>query len=78
MSVLFQVTKFIEDLATCSGIFLFEHRRLAEIDEQQLKGVILLVDEVDVLLANAELKAKAFKSGTIIGLSATLGGAAGL
>ena len=53
MSVLFQVTKFIEELATCSGIFLFEHRRLTEIDEQQLKGVILLVDEVDVLLANA-------------------------
>ena len=78
MSAYFQVTKFIEELSTCSGIFLFEHKRLAEIDEQQLKSTLLLVDEVDILLANPELKARALRARTIIGLSATLGGATGL
>lgn len=78
LSGLFQVTKFIEELSSSHGIFLFEHKRLAEIDEKELKHTILLVDEVDVLLANAELKAKALKASTMIGLSATLGGRAGL
>lgn len=72
------MTKFIEELASCHGIFLFEHKRLAEVDEKELKEAILLVDEVDVLLANSELKAKALKAGTLIGLSATLGGRVGL
>ena len=75
---LFQVTKFIEELATSDGIFLFEHKRLAEVEEINLRDTILLVDEADILLANAELKAKALKTTTMIGLSATLGGAVGL
>ena len=78
MSAHFQVTKLIEELSACSGIFLFEHKRLAEVDEQQLKGTMLLVDEVDILLANNELKARALRARTIIGLSATLGGTVGL
>jgi len=72
------VTKFIEELATSEGIFLFEHKRLAEVEENNLQGTILLVDEADILLANAELKAMALKSSTMIGLSATLGGIVGL
>ena len=51
---------------------------MAEIDERQLKGTMLLVDEVDILLTNNELKARALKARTIIGLSATLGGTVGL
>ncbi len=75
---LFRVTKFIEELASSEGIFLFEHKRLIEIGESDLKGTILLVDEVDALLANSELKAIALRADAMIGLSATLGGAVGL
>ena len=72
------MTKFIEELATSEGIFLFEHKRLAEVEENKLRGTILLVDEVDIFLANSELKAMALKTNTMIGLSATLGGEVGL
>ena len=57
---------------------MFEHKRLAEVEENKLRDTILLVDEADILLANAELKAMALKTNTMIGLSATLGGEVGL
>ena len=65
-------------MATSHGIFLFEHKRLAEVNDQELSIAILLIDEVDVLLANQELKAKALRARAIVGLSATLGGSVGL
>ena len=75
---LFPVTKYIEEVASSNGIFLLEHKRLAEVDDKQLAVSSILVDEVDVMLANQELKAKAMRARALIGLSATLGGSLGL
>ena len=75
---LFPVTKYIEEVASSNGIFLLEHKRLAEVDDKQLAVSSILVDEVDVLLANQELKAKTMRAKALIGLSATLGGSLGL
>ena len=74
----FQTTKLLSQIQKSHGIFLLEHAELERMAEEDLRETVLVVDEVDRLLADSFLTAKALKAKAVIGLSATLGGRQGL
>ena len=74
----FMFTKEIDLIEKSCGLFLIEQDELPNIPEAALKKVVLMVDEVDQLLAEQHLVPYALKAKMLVGLSASLGGEVGL
>ena len=70
----FETPKLISQISVSHGVFLLEHGDLRRMEHDELEGTTIIADEVDRILADNQLTAKALKAKALIGLSATLGG----